>query len=94
MPMRTDNDAAMTLARRRRQATLDMADAEGLLGQRDRSVGSRVPSKLLDAARAASGVDSVSDLLVYALSRVALEDDFGPGLVARRGSVPRGSLEG
>jgi hypothetical protein len=69
----------------RRQAT-----AAGLLG-RDKSarVTGRVTPQLLDAARSASGLRSDTELLEYALSRVALEDDFGARLLARKGSVPK-----
>jgi hypothetical protein len=79
-------------ARERREAALRAAGEEGLLGPRDGTVGGRVPSRLLERAKEQSGVDSVSELLVYALAKVALEDDFGPRLVARKGRVPRGTL--
>lgn len=82
------------LARVRRKLAFEAADAEGLLGARDTAVGGRVPSKLLAAARARSGAASTSELLLYALSKVALEDDFGRQLLARRGRVPKGTLEG
>ena len=40
-------------------------------------------------AKSRSGIQSDSELLLYALSKVALEDDFGHKLVARNGRVPR-----
>ena len=44
--------------------------------------------RLISAAKAKSGIDSQTELLEYALSKVALEDDFGKKLLARKGSVP------
>lgn len=82
------------LSQERRKAALEIAAAEGLLGKQDDSIGARVPSKLLAAAKARCGTDSPTELLLYALTKVALEDDFGQQLVARKGRVPRGTLEG
>jgi hypothetical protein len=41
------------------------------------------------AAKSRSGIQSDSELLVYALSKVALEDDFGQKLVRRKGRITR-----
>jgi hypothetical protein len=73
----------------RRTTVLDAARAEGLLGAKDRVIGGRVPTSLLRAAKSRSGIESNSALLLYALSKVALEDDFGRKLVARKGRIPR-----
>jgi hypothetical protein len=58
-------------------------------GARDKTISGRVPSALVEAAKGRSGIRSDSELLVYALSRVALEDDFGPTLLSMKGSVPK-----
>ena len=73
----------------RRSDVLSWAEKEGLLGARDKAIGGRVPSALLEAAKTRSGIRSDSELLVYALSKVALEDDFGARLLALKGSVPK-----
>jgi hypothetical protein len=73
----------------RRTGVLDAARAEGLLGAKDRVIGGRVPTSLLRAAKTRSGIESDSALLLYALSKVALEDDFGRKLIARKGRIPR-----
>ena len=86
------NPDAMRIARERRAAALEIAEREGLLGRRDRSIGGRVPSKLVDLALQRSGATSATELLVYALAKVALEDDFGRRLVARTGRVPKGTF--
>jgi hypothetical protein len=67
------------------------AAAVGLLGgEKTARVGGRVTQELLDAARSASGLQSDTELLEYALSKVALEDDFGVKLLGRKGSIPKG----
>lgn len=66
------------------------AAAVGLLGgEKTARVGGRVTQELLNAARSASGLRSDTELLEYALSKVALEDDFGVKLLGRKGSIPR-----
>jgi hypothetical protein len=72
----------------RRSAVLKTAKDVGLLtGARGRIAG-RIRKQLLDAAKTRSGIKSDTDLLEYALARVALEDDFGQKLIAREGRVP------
>jgi hypothetical protein len=67
---------------------LKTAKDVGLLtGARGRIAG-RIRKPLLDAAKRRSGIKSDTDLLEYALARVALEDDFGQKLIARKGRVP------
>ena len=73
----------------RRSVTLATAEAEGLLGIKDKTIAGRVPAPLVAAAKDRSGLKSDSALLLYALSKVALEDDFGRKLVARKGTFPR-----
>ena len=73
----------------RRANMLATARQEGLLGTKDKTIGGRVPTALVEAAKTRSGIQSDSELLVYALSKVALEDDFGTRLLALKGSVPK-----
>lgn len=70
-------------------SVLAAARQQGLIGTKDRTIGGRVPSALVEAAKARAGIQSDSELLLYALSKVALEDDFGPRLLALKGSVPK-----
>jgi hypothetical protein len=73
----------------RRTAVLETARDAGLLaGARGRIAG-RIRKQLVDAAKARSGINSDTELLEYALARVALEDDFGQKLIARAGRLPR-----
>jgi hypothetical protein len=72
----------------RRKAVLDTVKVAGLLdGMRGRIAG-RIRKQLVEAAKARSGIKSDTDLLEYALARVALEDDFGQKLIAREGRLP------
>jgi len=80
---------AMLTSGNRLASTLATVREKGLLGARDRTIGGRVPAPLVEAAKARSGIRSDSELLLYALSKVAVEDDFGPRLVGRKGRVPR-----
>src|SRR5215470_14573744 len=73
----------------RRSAVLETAKDVGLLVGASGRIAGRIRQHLIDAAKARSGIRSDTELLEYALARVALEDDFGLKLVAREGSVPR-----
>jgi len=75
----------------RARAFLEAAQSAGFLGgEKSERVSGRVSPNLMSAAKARSGIDSLTMLLEYALSKVALEDDFGLRLLARKGSVPTG----
>jgi hypothetical protein len=73
----------------RRKAVVAAAHEAGLLAGANSQVGARVPRHLLEAAKARSGIASTTDLVEYALAKIALEDDFGAKLVARKGSLPK-----
>ena len=71
----------------RRKAVLETAKDAGLFtGARGRIAG-RIRKQLVNAAKVRSGIKSDTELLEYALARVALEDDFGQKLIAREGRV-------
>ena len=70
-----------------RAAILDEAGAVGLLAGTRKPVGVRLPEGLIAAARQRSGARSLTELVEYALAKVALEDDFGSRLLARKGSI-------
>jgi len=73
---------------RRRISVVAAAKEAGLLSGESSHVGARIPQHLVDEAKARSGIVSTTDLVEYALAKVALEDDFGAKLVARKGSIP------
>lgn len=68
---------------------LEQAKAIGLLGAaKNTRLSGRVPSGLIEAAKKRAHVTSDTELLELALSRLALEDNFGARLVGRKGSIP------
>jgi hypothetical protein len=72
-----------------RSAADSEAKAIGLLGTaKNTRLSGRVSSELIDAAKKRAHVTSDTELLELALSRLALEDDFGARLVERKGSIP------
>jgi hypothetical protein len=72
----------------RRDAVLETAKNAGLLAGANGRIAARIRRHLVNAAKARSGIKSDTELLEYALARVALEDDFGQKLIARQGRVP------
>jgi len=73
----------------RRSVVLRTAKDAGLLTGSSGRIAARIRKQLIDAAKTRSGIASDTELLEYALARVALEDDFGQKLVRRSGRVPR-----
>lgn len=71
-----------------RAAVMDEAATVGMLAGTRRPVGVRLPEGLIAAARRRSGAASLTELVEYALAKVALEDDFGQRLLARKGTIP------
>lgn len=76
----------------RKTAVLQLAEENGLLTAKDRQLGGRFSGDLVERAKQVTGIASDTELLTYALAKVALEDDFGERLVARRGRVPPGTF--
>ncbi len=72
----------------RRRSVVAAAKEAGLLTGDNGAVGARLPHRLVTQAKIRSGISSTTDLVEYALAKVALEDDFGSKLVARKGTVP------
>jgi hypothetical protein len=73
----------------RGHAILSAATVAGYLrGEKTERIGGRVTRALLFAAMAKSGLTSHTELLEYALSKVALEDDYGEKLLAMKGCIP------
>lgn len=74
-------------------AVIDEARSRGLLGSRGKPMGGRLHEDLVEEAKRVTGIDSTTDLLTYALAKVAIEDDFGQRLLARKGQVPTGTFD-
>ena len=70
-------------------STLNTAQMAGLLaGKKEKRVSGRTHERLFRAAAERSGLDG-SELLEYALAKVALEDDFADKLLSLAGTVDR-----
>ena len=83
------DDSDEAIAHRRNKLVREHARAAGLLGAaKDTRVSGRVPASLLEAAKKRAHVASDTELLEIALSRLALEDDFGVRLLRRKGAIP------
>lgn len=73
----------------RQEVVLRHAAQRGLLGsQKDGRITGRVSRALIEAARARTNLLSDTELVTYALAKVALEDDFGETLLSLKGTVP------
>jgi hypothetical protein len=71
-----------------RQAVIrNTAARAGLLEGESQRIAGRMRTALIKAAKERSGITSDTELLEYALSRVALEDTFAETLTSLRGSV-------
>ena len=82
----TESETKAALARNK--LVLEQARAVGLLGSaKNTRLSGRISSELIEAAKRRAHVTSDTELLELALSRLALEDDFGVRLVKRKGSV-------
>jgi hypothetical protein len=74
----------------RRSLTMRHAAAEGLVGgDKSARIAGRISKRLLKSARERSGIQSDTELLEYALAAIALQDNFGDGLFAHEGTVPK-----
>jgi len=80
-------DPAEVAANRRRHV-LETVTEQGLLAGETCEVAAVLPRRLVAMAKQRIRIKSTTDLLIYALAKVALEDDFGPRLLAREGSIP------
>jgi len=77
-----------TIAHARNKMVREQARAAGLLGSaKDARVSGRVSATLIEAAKQRAHVASDTELLEIALSRLALEDDFGVKLLRRKGAI-------
>ena len=66
----------------------DVARQRKLLdGPRDKRISVRVESALLDAAKAATGAESDTEIVRLALAVVAVPDDFGEWLLTQQGRL-------
>ena len=75
--------------RQRRQLVIGTARTAGLLDGENGRIAGRVRENLIRCAKERTGIASDTELLEYALAKVALEDDCGSKLLARQGRVAK-----
>jgi hypothetical protein len=75
------------IPRQRQQFVIDTATRAGLLSGESGRIAGRVRETLIQTAKERSGISSDTALLEYALAKVALEDNFGAKILARKGRV-------
>ena len=80
--------------RRRHSAVMDTVWRAGLLSGQNARSAERVHEALIQAANEQSGLTADTELLQYALAKVALEDNCGPKILVPKGSVPTLALIG
>jgi hypothetical protein len=79
--------AARSVLSQRVRTTLSTAAATGLIqGKKGKQLSGRVHETLFEAAATKSGLRG-TELIDYALAKVALEDDFAEQLIALKGSI-------
>lgn len=70
-----------------RTAVLGRASEMGLVGAELQQVGARLPKRLILQAKKRTGIDSTTDLILFALANLAVEDDFPQAFIAARGKL-------
>jgi hypothetical protein len=85
-----DGPTPADLATLRHTSVLAAAERFDLLSGERRPVSARVSAKLLEAVKARTGLNSTTDILEYALAKVAIEDDFGTYLLSLEGTIDPG----
>lgn len=68
-------------------AVLASAEREGLLAGEGSSVGATLSARLVERAKAVTGIADETALLQYALASLAIEDPFFTAFVNSRGTV-------
>ena len=71
---------AEKITSQRQTIILRAAEERGLLGAKDHMVEGKLPGALVEQAKRVSGIAETTDLLIYALARIAVEHDLGERL--------------
>jgi hypothetical protein len=85
----TNAEPTPALPSLRRRIVIDTARRLALPDGENSRIGGRIRRDLVAAAKEKSGIASDTELLEYALAKVALEDDFGTKLVGRKGRIAK-----
>ncbi len=69
------------------EAVMQAAERSGLLMEKNGRIGGRVSPALVSQAKRLSGIQNDTDLIVFALASIALEDNFAADFKQSRGTV-------
>jgi hypothetical protein len=80
-------DSFENFSTERRRSVIAVAEESGLFEGARGPVGARIHTSLLAAAKARTGLASTTEVIEYALAKLALEDDYGLKLLAHKGTI-------
>ena len=80
-------DEPVTIDKTRLEAVLKAAGSEGLLKAKTDRISGRVSPMLVKKAKKATGLETDTALIEFALANLALDDHFGDVLIKARGTV-------
>lgn len=69
------------------EAIMSSAQRSGLLDEKDGRISGRLSATLIERAKASTGIETDTELLVFALASVALEDKFSDAFQEVRETV-------
>ena len=69
------------------EAVMDDAEQQGFLETKESRITARLSRKMVDAAKAKTGIKSDSDLVKYAIAQIATEDPFKKVFRELRGNI-------
>jgi hypothetical protein len=75
------------ISKTRFEAVMQAAEQSGLLSEKSGRIGGRVSQALVKQAKQQTGIETDTDLIVFALATVALEDNFADAFKESRGKV-------
>jgi hypothetical protein len=75
------------VSKARFEAVMQAAEKSGLLDEKGGRIGGRVSPALVRQAKRQTGIETDTDLIEFALARVALEDNFADAFKESRGKV-------
>lgn len=59
------------------ESVMKAAENSGLLGEKSMRIGGRISPALLEQAKKRIGIQTDTDLIEFALAKIALDDEFG-----------------
>ncbi|WP_236016046.1 hypothetical protein [Brucella endophytica] len=80
-------DRADSIMKKRVDAVMQAARQSGLIGEKSGRIAGRISPVLVEEAKKATGLQSDTELLEFALANVALKDDFAKEFKKLKGTI-------